>query len=112
MPPSDEVVLVDPDIADLVPGFLTNRCADVSAMRSALNSSDLDELARLGHSLRGCAPSYGFHELGRLGGEVEDAAQKGNADELEAHVSAIEAHLAALRWAPDPELEDELCTVW
>lgn len=110
MPPSDDIVLVDPDIADLVPGFLTNRRAEASAMRRALDNSDLGRLASLGHDLRGCAPSYGFKELGRLGGAVEDAAQKGHSSEVETYVSAIEAYLEAVRWAPDPELEDELCT--
>ena len=112
MPPSDDVVLVDPEIADLVPGFLTNRRAEAQAMRRALERSDLTGLTRLGHDLRGCAPSYGFHELGLLGGEVEAAAQRGDAAELEDYVSAIEDYLAAVRWAPDPELEDEHCMDW
>ena len=112
MPLPDVIVLVDPEIADLVPGFLTNRRAEAQAMRRALTEPDLKGLARLGHDLRGCAPSYGFHELGRLGGEVESAAQRGNAAEVESYVSAIEDYLAAVRWAPDPEMEDEQCMDW
>jgi hypothetical protein len=58
--PSDEriVVRADPDIADLIPGFLENRRRDVDKMREALTQGEYETIRVLGHSMKGAAGGH------------------------------------------------------
>ncbi len=52
---SDEkiIVQVDPDLEELIPGFLENRKLDIEKLRSALNEKDFVNLGLIGHSIKG-----------------------------------------------------------
>ncbi len=82
---------VDPDIADLVPDFLANRRADVRRIRSHLRAGRLDDIRRIGHSMKGTGTPYGFPELTRLGSELERAAMQGDTALIRALVDELEA---------------------
>ncbi|MFT4622187.1 MAG: CheY-like chemotaxis protein [Myxococcota bacterium] len=82
---------VDPDIADLVPEFLANRRADVRRIRSHLRAGRLDDIRRIGHSMKGTGTPYGFPELTRLGGALERAAAVGDTPSLRALTDEVEA---------------------
>ncbi len=69
---------VDPDIADLVPTYIQNRRKDVEAMRLALERGVLSEIGRMGHSMKGSGTPYGFPEISRLGGQLEEAVAAGD----------------------------------
>ena len=72
------VVRADPQIADLIPGFLQNRRNDVIAMLGALDLGDFATVEHLGHGMKGAGGSYGFAAISDIGGALEHAA--GNAD--------------------------------
>jgi PAS domain S-box-containing protein len=75
-PPTDRDLLyveVDPDLADLVPGFLDNCRKDTALVQQALAAGDWVLATRIGHSMKGSAPSYGFDEISHLGKEIEIA---------------------------------------
>lgn len=72
---------VDPDIADLVPGFVARRRVEIDGLLKQLEEEDFESIERLGHNLKGCATPYGFPGLSRLGAELEDA---GRARDIEA----------------------------
>ncbi|HTT08876.1 MAG TPA: Hpt domain-containing protein [Gammaproteobacteria bacterium] len=67
-------VTVDAELRELIPGFLENRAKDVARMEAALESGDYDALKRLGHSMKGVGGGYGFHDITRMGAEIEQAA--------------------------------------
>jgi HPt (histidine-containing phosphotransfer) domain-containing protein len=89
-------VTIDPDLADLVPGYLANRRADLDHIGAALAASDFATVRRLGHSMRGTGGGYGFDEITRLGGLIEDAAMATDADAVRALLSELAHYLAAV----------------
>ena len=80
---SEEVIVyVDSDLEDLVPGFIENRHEDIEKINEYLDNEEIDEIQRLGHSMKGSGGGYGFHEITRLGARLEQAATQGNKDEI------------------------------
>ncbi len=72
------LVTVDPDLRELIPGFLENRARDAVRMGEALARRDYESIKRLGHSMKGVGGGYGFDEITRLGAEIERAAAAGD----------------------------------
>ena len=54
------VITVDPDLEDLIPGFLDNRYEDIDALMGALDRKDYETIRRLGHIMKGAGGGYGF----------------------------------------------------
>ena len=69
------IVSIDPDLEDLIPGFLARREADVTLLRAAIERGDFDAVRLTGHSLKGNGGGYGFMEISDLGAKIEDAAR-------------------------------------
>lgn len=74
-PPVKMRVRVDPDIQDLIPGYLENRESDVKAYKLALEQDDFKKIAELGHLMRGSGGGYGFNDLSSIGHAIEKAAK-------------------------------------
>lgn len=91
------VVKVDPDIADLVPGFLANRAREVEALRAALAGPDLAALARIGHTLKGVGGGYGFPAISEIGERIEEAAGAGQTGLVRQAVAELADYLARVR---------------
>ena len=87
-------VHVDPEIADLIPGFLENRRKDIKAMDEALRKGDFEAIRALGHSMKGAGGSYGFDAVTDIGKALEDAAKNTNAEEIQRSVGELSAYLA------------------
>ena len=62
---------VDKDLQSLIPAFLKNRQKEVEELRLGLEQQDFQTLERIGHILKGVAPSYGFEKLGEYGSLLE-----------------------------------------
>ncbi|MGE0385616.1 MAG: Hpt domain-containing protein [Gammaproteobacteria bacterium] len=88
------IVHVDPDLADLVPGFLDNRRADVVRMGTALDRSDFDPIRIAGHSMKGSGGGYGFDEITAIGARIERAALARDAAAVRAEIDALAEYLA------------------
>jgi HPt (histidine-containing phosphotransfer) domain-containing protein len=88
------IVHVDPEIADLIPGFLENRRKDIKAMAEALKQGDFETIRVLGHSMKGAGGSYGFDGVTDIGKALEDAAKSTNAEEIRRSVGELAAYLA------------------
>ena len=69
---------VDPDLADLIPGFLENRRKDITAMQEALARGDFETVRVLGHSMKGAGGGYGFDAITDIGAALEKAAKDNN----------------------------------
>lgn len=91
------LVKVDPRIAALLPKFLAHCRRNVSEIRGAIEANDLEIARRIGHSLMGAGSSYGFDEIGSIGGEIERAARAGDVGALRGLVERLERYLARVR---------------
>lgn len=87
------IVRVDPELKDLIPGFLNNRRQDALTIRAALAQEDMETVQILGHSIRGCAGGYGFNALSELGGILERGAQNRDSEAITNAVDELQAYL-------------------
>ncbi len=95
--PGDIVVYVDPDLAGLVPGYLENRHRDVREIGRFLLEGNLQEILRLGHSMKGSGGGYGFEGITLIGGEIEEAARKGDKDTLSTLKERLAGYLSRVK---------------
>ena len=87
------IVRVDPELKDLIPGFLNNRRQDALTIRAALAQEDMETVRILGHSMKGCGGGYGFNALSQLGGILEQGAQNRDSEAITNAVDELQAYL-------------------
>jgi HPt (histidine-containing phosphotransfer) domain-containing protein len=78
----------------LVLAFIEHRHRDVGTLRGCLDDGDFETIARMGHSMQGSSPSYGFAELADLGERLEAAALARNVGEIKRETDELAAWLA------------------
>ena len=87
------IVTVDPDLEDLIPGFLDNRAADREKLAEALAANDLQSIQSIGHNLKGVGGGYGFVKLSELGASIEIAAKEQESDTIAALIDQLAEYL-------------------
>jgi signal transduction histidine kinase/CheY-like chemotaxis protein/HPt (histidine-containing phosphotransfer) domain-containing protein len=87
------VVDVDPDLADLIPGYLDHRREDLTSMTSALDREDYEAIRVLAHSMRGSGAAYGFDAISEIGNAAEQAARTEDAAEIRHLVDELGRYL-------------------
>jgi HPt (histidine-containing phosphotransfer) domain-containing protein len=87
------IVHIDPEIADLIPGFLENRRNDTTSIGEALTRGDFETIRNLGHSMKGAGGSYGFDAITDIGKSLEQAAIAHDAGEIKKSVQELSAYL-------------------
>lgn len=95
--PAQILVDIDPDLADLVPGYLANRRADVARVRLAITEADWAGIGRLAHGLKGSGGGYGFDPISVIGAGMEKAARVEDPVEVNRFVNMLEDYLARVR---------------
>jgi len=92
------VVRLDPDLKDLIPGFLANKGKDVQTILSATATKpiDFDALGRLGHRLKGEGGSYGLEAISVYGDRIERAAKRGDVDAIQRYANQLSVYLDSL----------------
>lgn len=75
-------IRIDPDIADLIPGYIENRHKDIEAVRAALAQGDFETIRALGHGMKGSGGGYGFTKITGIGAEMEQAAKVSDSDTI------------------------------
>ncbi len=88
------IVVVDRQIAELVPRFLSHRAGDVDKIRAALASGDFAAIRVMAHGMKGAGGGYGFPEISRIGAAMELAADRRDADAISELTTNLEAYLA------------------
>ncbi len=86
-------VSIDPDLEELIPGFLENRLKDVNKMKEALTAGDTETLCSVGHSLKGVGGGYGFDRISELGAEIEVFAKAGDLESIKPRVDDYSDYL-------------------
>lgn len=87
------IVYVDPEIADLIPGFLENRRKDTQTMGDALTQGDFETIQILGHSMKGAGGSYGFDAVTDIGESLEQAAKEKDPEGIQKLVQDLSLYL-------------------
>lgn len=92
-PAENNVVEIDPDIAELVPGFLRNRKKDTALISELLAEGNFGDIRVLGHSMAGSAGGYGFPEIGKMGKAIETAALASQTEDIKKANSMLREYL-------------------
>ena len=87
-------VYIDPDLEEIVPGFLENRRNDAAALVTAIQGNDLRTVRLLGHRMRGDGGGYGFEEISRIGEALEQAALREDREVMKQQTTALANFLA------------------
>lgn len=88
------IVEVDADLEDLVPEMLEEVSEGVKTMDQAVESSDLDTLAKASHKIVGSAGGYGFDELAKIAKEIETLSKSGDKNSVVNHLAQFKAYYA------------------
>ena len=90
-------IIIDSELEDLIPGFLTNRAVDVENVIIAVNEGDFEKIRIVGHTMKGVGGGYGFDYITSIGGDMEVAAKDENtslllqlADELKNYLARVD----------------------
>ena len=89
----DDMEEIDPEIADLVPGFLKNKILDVEKISEALEAEDYETIRLLSHSMKGSGKGYGFPEITRIGGQLEQEAKNRNRVSIRSETESLRRYL-------------------
>jgi HPt (histidine-containing phosphotransfer) domain-containing protein len=68
------VVRIDPDLSDLIPGFMARKRQDAEAIRAAADTGNYAALSEIGHKIKGEGGSYGLDGISEIGTKLELAA--------------------------------------
>jgi len=87
------IIQVDPDLEELIPGFLENRNADIGKLRTSLDENDFVNIQSIGHSTKGVGGGYGFDLMSEIGAEIESAAKENDADKIRDKINQLDDYL-------------------
>lgn len=90
-------VQVDPDLVDIIPGYLANRRLDMQRMREAVTLQDFSLIGHIGHKMKGTGQGYGFVVLTELGISLEIAAEERDIDSVRHILVTMEDYLARVQ---------------
>ena len=95
------MVHVDPDLIDLIPGFLSNKRKDADQIAELVNRADYEELRHLGHKLKGEGGGYGLDTISDIGVSIETAAIERDLAAIRECRSQLVEYLDAIEIAPE-----------
>ncbi|HOV89994.1 MAG TPA: Hpt domain-containing protein [Syntrophorhabdaceae bacterium] len=91
------IVHIDPDLEDLIPGYIENRYSDIRKIKDALAKGDYETIRILGHSMKGSGGGYGFDAITDIGRSIElsakehdDTAIKKLLEDLEDYIKKVQ----------------------
>lgn len=87
-------VIIDPDLADLVPGFLNNRRRDVEKLTALLEAGNFIDIRMIGHSMKGAGGGYGFDPITDIGAAIERAALASDSQSIAQGIAQLADYLA------------------
>jgi hypothetical protein len=92
-------VQVDPDLCDLIPGFLEHKRSDTRAILSAVSAEhvDFNALCGIGHKLKGEGGSYGLDVISLYGTEIERAARNHDVETIRRYAKELAVYLESVQ---------------
>ncbi len=89
----NDVIMIDPNIIDLVPAFLQQRQKDVNKLRELTANKNLDAIYVISHQMKGCGEGYGFQKITVLGKEMEKAVKSADFPMISQLTNFLERYL-------------------
>lgn len=89
-------IKIDPDLQEIVPGYIEKRKKEITVLNNALVALDFGTLETMGHRLKGSGGGYGLIQLGNLGATLEAAAKAKDIGKLTRTIKEIEEYLSNL----------------
>ena len=87
------VVVMDPELEELIPNYLENRHRDVQSIVDARVQGDFEAIRLLAHSMKGSGGGYGFDAITDIGQSMEQAAKAGNGEEISKWAQELQVYL-------------------
>lgn len=87
------IIQVDADLEDLIPGFLERRQQDLLTLGAALENNDFVQISQLAHTLKGVGGGYGFDAITCISQQLQQAAEKRAAKEIESKLEELSDYL-------------------
>jgi HPt (histidine-containing phosphotransfer) domain-containing protein len=89
-------IVVDPDLAELIPMYVHRRHVDLAKTRDALAAGDLETIRITGHSMKGSGGGYGFDGISEIGARMEAAGNEADAAAATAAIADLADYLDRL----------------
>ena len=90
----DKIIIhVNPDILDLVPGYISHRKNDLPVIREHLVNNRFEEIRVIGHKMKGGGKLYNLELVTILGDKIENASIETNKPLIEKAVAELEDYL-------------------
>ncbi len=88
--PTNKIIAhLDPDLRDLIPGYLKNREKDIKTITKSIKVADFDKIRMLAHSMRGSGGGYGFMQISKIGEALEGAAKIKDLKQIKKHLDEL-----------------------
>jgi len=91
--PDRILIKPDPDLRDLIPGYLDNRRQDLATIDHALLCADFELIQRLAHSMKGSGGGYGFDGITAIGAAMELCAKGQQAEGIKVQLRSLKQYL-------------------
>jgi HPt (histidine-containing phosphotransfer) domain-containing protein len=91
------VVIVNPRFEKILDHFVTEQKQNVQILRDACGKLDHETLIFLGHKMKGSCGTFGFHDLSRLGAEIEISAEAKDFESVNYNIRLMEEFLLNMR---------------
>jgi hypothetical protein len=95
--PGTIIVYLDPELEDIVPGFLDNRRKDLQILTACTENGQLDMIRLLGHRMKGDGGGYGFKAISAIGHDLEQAALRRDLTTIRERTRDLTDFLARVR---------------
>lgn len=83
--------------------YLERRLKDFSELSTALERNELEVFKRIGHQLKGNAPTFGYDELAILGQNMEVAAESNDKDFARECLSKLQSWISSQPLTSPPD---------
>jgi len=87
----------DPEIADLIPGYLSRRRKELARLSAALAKGDYKAIRTVSHKIHGSAGGYGCTDLVGIAGSLEQAARGADAAAVREGLGRLTDYLERVR---------------
>lgn len=94
---SHETVIIESDLAPIVPGFIENRKSDLEILKKAIDRKDFPAIASVAHKIKGSSGGYGFHALSQIGATLEKISKEHEEEQTRALINSIDIYLQTVK---------------
>ena len=101
------LITPDPEIANLVPGYLDARRQEIAVLQEALAAADFDHIERLAHNMKGSGAGYGCAGISAIGAQMETAAHAADRSAVAGKITGLMDFLSRVVVAESDGVEEK-----